>query len=160
MLPRITDELAQRCSTALGKALYPSSDIVVHGSRGECAPAATPTPYSPGFFWARAHALKDAPYAENSNDSAWLANTDRPLTGYGRVFGPIGSPLSSRARGAKADVSAMAAKGELTVRDLQAQQFANRATSGDLIAADTARACAARCPVGRRRQRRQGRRRE
>ncbi|MFD7481689.1 penicillin acylase family protein [Streptomyces mirabilis] len=145
VLPRITDELAQRCSTALGKALYPSSGIaVLDGSRGDCAPGSDPDAVQPGIFGpAHMPVLKDAPYAENSNDSAWLANTDRPLTGYERVFGPIGSPLSSRARGAKADVSAMAAKGELTVRDLQAQQFANRATSGDLIADDSARACAA-----------------
>ncbi|MFC9628443.1 penicillin acylase family protein [Streptomyces mirabilis] len=145
VLPRITDELAQRCSTALGKALYPSSGIaVLDGSRGDCALGSDPDAVQPGIFGpAHMPVLKDAPYAENSNDSAWLANTDRPLTGYERVFGPIGSPLSSRARGAKADVSAMAAKGELTVRDLQAQQFANRATSGDLIADDSARACAA-----------------
>ncbi|MER7692292.1 penicillin acylase family protein [Streptomyces sp. NPDC097610] len=145
VLPRITDELAQRCSTALGKALYPSSGIaVLDGSRGDCALGSDPDAVQPGIFGpASMPVLKDAPYAENSNDSAWLANTDRPLTGYERVFGPIGSQLSTRARGAKADVSAMAAKGELTVRDLQAQQFANRATSGDLIAEDTARACAA-----------------
>ncbi|MFF2510223.1 penicillin acylase family protein [Streptomyces sp. NPDC058086] len=145
VLPRITDELAQRCSTALGKALYPSSGIaVLDGSRGDCALGSDPDAVQPGIFGpAKMPVLKDAPYAENSNDSAWLANTDRPLTGYERVFGPIGSPLSTRARGAKAAVSAMAAKGELTVRDLQAQQFANRATSGDLIADDTARACAA-----------------
>ncbi|GAX54544.1 penicillin acylase family protein [Streptomyces olivochromogenes] len=144
VLPRITDELAQRCSTALGKALYPSSGIaVLDGSRGDCAPGTDPDAVQPGIFGpAKMPVLKDAPYAENSNDSAWLANTDRPLTGYERVFGSIGSPLSTRARGAKADVSAMAATGELTVRDLQAQQFANRATSGDLIADDTARACA------------------
>ncbi|QIY69052.1 penicillin acylase family protein [Streptomyces sp. RLB1-33] len=145
VLPRITDELAQRCSTALGKALYPSSGIaVLDGSRGDCALGSDPDAVQPGIFGpAKMPVLKDAPYAENSNDSSWLANTDRPLTGYERVFGPIGSPLSTRARGAKAAVSAMATKGELTVRDLQAQQFANRATSGDLIADDTARACAA-----------------
>ncbi|MFJ1606219.1 penicillin acylase family protein [Streptomyces sp. NPDC088253] len=145
VLPRITDELAQRCSTALGKALYPSSGVaVLDGSRGDCALGSDPDAVQPGIFGpAKMPVLKDAPYAENSNDSAWLANTDRPLTGYERVFGPIGSPLSARARGAKAAVSTMAAHGELTVRDLQAQQFANRATSGDLIADDTARACAA-----------------
>ncbi|MFK0023726.1 penicillin acylase family protein [Streptomyces sp. NPDC090798] len=145
VLPRITDELAQRCSTALGKALYPSSGVaVLDGSRGDCTLGSDPDAVQPGIFGpAKMPVLKDAPYAENSNDSAWLANTDRPLTGYERVFGPIGSPLSARARGAKAAVSAMAAQGELTVRDLQAQQFANRATSGDLIADDTARACAA-----------------
>lgn len=87
--------------------------------------------------------IKDATYVENSNDSAWLANADRPLTGYERVFGTIGTPRSMRTRGAVDDVTAMAAKGGLTVRDLQRQQFANRVPAGDLIADDAARACAA-----------------
>jgi acyl-homoserine-lactone acylase len=80
---------------------------------------------------------------DNSNDSAWLANADRPLTGYERVFGSIGTPRSLRTRGAIEDVAAMAGRGDLTVKDLQRQQFANRAPAGDLAADDAARACAA-----------------
>jgi acyl-homoserine-lactone acylase len=87
--------------------------------------------------------LQDAAYAENSNDSAWLANADRPLTGYERVFGTIGTARSLRTRGAIEDVAALARRGELTVRDLQAQQFADRVPAGDLSAADAAKACAA-----------------
>lgn len=79
---------------------------------------------------------------EKSNNSAWLANADRPLTGYERVFGTIGTQRSMRTRGAVEDVARMAARGRLTVRDLQAQQFANRVPAGDLVAADAARACA------------------
>lgn len=48
-----------------------------------------------------------------------------------------------RTRGAIEDVAAMALKGGLTVRDLQAQQFANRVPAGDLVAPDAAKACAA-----------------
>lgn len=68
VLPRITDELAQRCSTALGKALYPSSGIaVLDGSRGDCAPGSDPDAVQPGIFGpAHMPVLKDAPYAENS----------------------------------------------------------------------------------------------
>jgi acyl-homoserine-lactone acylase len=80
---------------------------------------------------------------ENSNDSAWLANADQPLTGYERVFGTIGTQRSMRTRGAVEDVAAMADKGGLTVRDLQRQQFANRVPAADLTVADVARACAA-----------------
>lgn len=86
--------------------------------------------------------LKDAPYAENSNDSAWLANADRPLTGYERVFGNLGTQRSMRTRGAIEDVAAMADKGGLTVRDLQRQQYANRVPAADLAVDDVARACA------------------
>lgn len=85
---------------------------------------------------------------DNSNDSAWLTNADRPLTGYERIFGDIGRQRSPRTRGAIEDVSAMAKRGRLTVQDLQRQQFANRVPTGDLAASDLAKACAA-LPGGR-----------
>lgn len=145
VLPRITDELAQRCSTPLGRVTYPSAGLaILDGSRGDCALGTDPDAVQPGVFGpARMPTLTDAAYAENSNDSAWLANADRPLTGYERVFGTIGTQRSLRTRGAIEDVSAMAQRGRLTVRDLQAQQFANRVPAGDLAAADAAKACAA-----------------
>ncbi|MFD3840391.1 penicillin acylase family protein [Streptomyces sp. NPDC058642] len=145
VLPRITDELAQRCSTPLGKVTYPSAGLaILDGSRGECALGSDADAVQPGVFGpARMPTLTDAAYAENSNDSAWLANADRPLTGYERVFGTLGTQRSLRTRGAIEDVSAMAQRGRLTVRDLQAQQFANRVPAGDLAAADAAKACAA-----------------
>ncbi|MFD3755654.1 penicillin acylase family protein [Streptomyces sp. NPDC058622] len=145
VLPRITDELAARCSTPIGRATYPASGLaVLDGSRGDCALGSDPDAVQPGVFGpGRAPTLRDAPYAENSNDSAWLANADRPLTGYERVWGNISTPRSQRTRGAVEDVSAMAAKGRLTVADLQKQQFANRAPAGDLAASDAAKACAA-----------------
>ncbi|MEV6959904.1 penicillin acylase family protein [Streptomyces sp. NPDC051207] len=145
VLPRITDELAQRCSTPLGRATYPASGVaVLDGSRGDCAPGSDPDAVQEGIFGpSRMPTLTDAPYAENSNDSAWLTNPDRPITGYERVFGTIGTARSMRTRGALEDVAAMADRGGLTVRDLQRQQFANRAPAGDLAAADAAEACAA-----------------
>ncbi|MEV5607695.1 penicillin acylase family protein [Streptomyces sp. NPDC052225] len=145
VLPRITDDLAARCSTALGKVTYPASGVaILDGSRGDCALGADKDAVQPGIFGpSRMPVLKDAPYAENSNDSAWLANADRPLTGYERVFGTVGTPRSMRTRGAIEDVAAMAGKGSLTVADLQKQQFADRAPAGDLAAADAAKACAA-----------------
>ncbi|MPY61419.1 penicillin acylase family protein [Streptomyces spongiae] len=145
VLPRITDDLAARCSTALGKATYPASGVaILDGSRGDCALGSDPDAVQPGVFGpAKMPTLKDAPYAENSNDSAWLANADQPLTGYERVFGTVGTQRSMRTRGAVEDVAAMAENGRLTVRDLQRQQFANRVPAADLTAADVVRACAA-----------------
>ncbi len=87
--------------------------------------------------------LKNRPYVENSNDSAWLTNADRPLTGYERVFGTIATPRSMRTRGAIEDVASMADKGRLKVSDLQRQQFANRAPAGELAASEVAKWCAA-----------------
>ncbi|MFB7513426.1 penicillin acylase family protein [Streptomyces sp. NPDC056144] len=148
VLPRITDDLAQRCSTPLGRATYPSSGVaVLDGSRADCALGSDPDAVQPGIFGpARMPELRDTPYVENSNDSAWLTNADRPLTGYERVFGTIGSQRSLRTRGGVEDVTAMAVRGGLTVPDLQRQQFANRAPAGDLAAADVAAACPAALP--------------
>ncbi|MFG3294221.1 penicillin acylase family protein [Streptomyces sp. NPDC048179] len=145
VLPRITDDLAARCSTDLGRITYPQAGLaVLDGSRAGCAPGSDADAVQPGIFGpARMPTLKDAPYAENSNDSAWLANADRPLTGYERIFGTVGTQRGLRTRGAIEDVAAMAARGGLTVRDLQDQEFANRAPAGALAAADAATACAA-----------------
>lgn len=145
VLPRITDDLAARCSTDLGKATYPAAGLaVLDGARGDCALGRDSDAVQPGIFGpARMPTLKDAPYAENSNDSAWLANADRPLTGYERIFGSIGSQRSLRTRGAIEDVAALAERGGLTVRDLERQQFTNRVPAAALAGADTAKACAA-----------------
>ncbi|MFJ9038753.1 penicillin acylase family protein [Streptomyces sp. NPDC102406] len=145
VLPRITDDLAARCSTPLGKVTYPASGVaVLDGSRGDCALGRDGDAVQPGIFGpSRMPVLKDAPYVENSNDSAWLANADRPLTGYERIFGTVGTPRSMRTRGAVEAVAAMADEGGLTVADLQKQQFADRVPAGELAAADAATACAA-----------------
>ncbi|MEU7281640.1 penicillin acylase family protein [Streptomyces sp. NPDC045431] len=151
VLPRITDELAARCSTPLGAVTYPASGVaVLDGSRTECALGSDRDAVQPGVMGpSRMPLLQDAPYAVNSNDSAWLSNADRPLTGYERVFGTVATPRSLRTRGGVEDVAAMAARGRLTVADLQRQQFANRAPAGDLAAADAAEACAAVLPEDR-----------
>ncbi|MCD9194535.1 penicillin acylase family protein [Streptomyces albireticuli] len=145
VLPRVTDELAGRCSTELGKRTFPASGLaVLDGSRGGCALGRDADALQLGIFGPSAMpTLIDAPYAENSNDSPWLANADRPLTGYPRIFGDTGTARSPRTRGAVEDVSAMAERGGLTVADLERQQFANRSTAGALAASDAARACAA-----------------
>lgn len=145
VLPRITDDIAERCSTPLGRVTYPGAGLaVLDGSRGACALGKDEDALQPGVFGPdRMPTLKDAPYAENSNDSPWLTNADRPLTGYEPVFGDIATERSLRTRGAVGDVAAMAKRGGLTVEDLQKQQFANRVPAGDLAAADAARACAA-----------------
>ncbi|MFF8412916.1 penicillin acylase family protein [Streptomyces omiyaensis] len=143
VLPRITDELAERCSTPLGRVVYPASGVaVLDGSRTECALGSDPDAVQPGIFGpSRMPVLKDAPYAVNSNDSAWLTNAERPLTGYERVFGTLGTPRSLRTRGGIEDVAGMAARGGLTVDDLQRQQFANRVPAAGLAAADVVAAC-------------------
>lgn len=145
VLPRITDELAARCSTPLGRATYPSAGLaVLDGSKQACALGSDRDAVQPGIFGpGRMPTLKNTPYVENSNDSAWLTNAEQPLTGYERVFGTIATQRSIRTRGAIEDVAAMAVRGRLRVTDLERQQLANRAPTGDLVAVDVAKWCAA-----------------
>ncbi|MEV7848625.1 penicillin acylase family protein [Streptomyces cyaneofuscatus] len=145
VLPRITDELAARCSTPLGQATYPSAGLaVLDGSKQACALGSDRDAVQPGIFGpGRMPTLKNTPYVENSNDSAWLTNAEQPLTGYERVFGTTATQRSIRTRGAIEDVAAMAVRGRLRVTDLERQQLANRAPTGDLVAADVAKWCAA-----------------
>ncbi|MDY0810587.1 penicillin acylase family protein [Kitasatospora purpeofusca] len=145
VLPHITDDLDRRCSTPLGAALYPATGLaVLDGSRSHCSPGTDPHALQPGIFGPGAlPTLQDTPYVENSNDSAWLTNTDHPLTKYERVFGTIGAPRSLRTRGALHDVSALAAQGHLRVQDLQHHQFADHSPAGDLAATGLAAACRA-----------------
>ncbi|MCX5207174.1 penicillin acylase family protein [Streptomyces sp. NBC_00237] len=143
VLPRITDDLAQRCSTPLGRVTYPSAGLaVLDGARTDCALGRDEDAVEPGIFGpSKMPTLKNAPYAENSNDSAWLTNADRPITGYERVFGTLGTQRSMRTRGAVEDVAAMAKKGRLTVADLQRQQFANRVPAADLTVDEVVKGC-------------------
>ncbi|WP_329026886.1 penicillin acylase family protein [Streptomyces sp. NBC_00690] len=148
VLPRMTDELVTQCSTPLGQAMYPASGMaVLDGSRNACALGSDQDAVQPGILGpSRMPTLVNAPYAANSNDSAWLANANQPLTGYERIFGTVGTPRSLRTRGGIEDVSAMAARGSLTVADLQRQQFANRVPVADLAITDVVRACPAALP--------------
>ncbi|MCP9989093.1 penicillin acylase family protein [Streptomyces sudanensis] len=148
VVPRITDELAGRCSTPLGRTLYPATGLaVLDGSRADCALGRDPDAVQPGIMGpARWPVLRDTPYAVNANDSAWISHADRPLTGYERVFGDTGTERSLRTRGAVEDVAAMAGRGGLTVSDLQRQQFANRVPAADLTADEVVRACPAVLP--------------
>ncbi|RPE37733.1 penicillin amidase [Streptomyces sp. Ag109_O5-1] len=68
VLPRITDDLAARCSTDLGRITYPQAGLaVLDGSRSDCAPGSDADAVQPGIFGpSRMPTLKDAPYAENS----------------------------------------------------------------------------------------------
>ncbi|MEU7133491.1 penicillin acylase family protein [Streptomyces sp. NPDC046261] len=149
VLPRVTDELAKRCSTPLGQQTLPAGGLaVLDGSRGECALGRDADALQPGVFGPSAMpTLVDAPYAENSNNSPWLTNADRPLTGYPRIFGDVATQRDIRTRGSVEDVAAMARRGRLTVDDLRKLQFSNRAPAGDLAAEDAAKACAA-LPAG------------
>ncbi len=90
-----------RCTPAAGKALAKRFAGVpfLDGSQSACdwrtdadsvQPGALPTSRMPG--------LRRPDYVANMNDSYWLSNPARPLTGYPRVIGAEGSVQSLRTR--------------------------------------------------------------
>ena len=145
VVPHVTDELAARCNTPLGSAIFPDTGVsVLDGSRGDCAWGRDRDALVPGIFGPRRMpVLTRADYVTNSNDSPWLANPDRPITGYPRVMGDIGTERSPRTRMGIVAVEEHLARDRFSRRDMQRLLFGNRSWTGEQVAADTAAMCAA-----------------
>jgi acyl-homoserine-lactone acylase len=92
-VPDVTNAEAARCDTAIGAVTFAQSDLpVLDGSRSSCAWGTDPDSAAPGIFGGdQEPALMSRDFVENSNDSYWLANPARPLTGYPRIFGDTGA---------------------------------------------------------------------
>jgi acyl-homoserine-lactone acylase len=145
VVPNITDELAGRCNTPLGSAIFPGTGLTVFdGSRGDCAWGNDPDARVPGIFGpSRMPRLTRADYASNFNDSAWLANARQPITGYPRVFGDIGTERAPRTRMGITAIEQQLAAGRFTRTGMQDLLFSDRSWAGEQAAADTAAMCAA-----------------
>ena len=100
-VPNVPDELAQRCTPAVGKALAQSMPGVpfLDGSRSECD-----WRDQPGTVQHRALPVAQMPsllrrdYVGNFNGSFWLTNPSAPLTGFAQVVGTTNAPQSLRTR--------------------------------------------------------------
>ena len=147
-VPHVTDELAARCNTPLGRTLFQASGVsVLDGSVSSCRWGSDPDALEPGMLGpGRMAVLKRRDYVLNSNDSPWLANLRAPLTGHPRIIGDTGTPRSMRTREALATVEE-ALSGEdfagFTRESVQDMLLAGRSRLAVLAAADTARMCAA-----------------
>jgi acyl-homoserine-lactone acylase len=143
VVPHVTDELAARCNTPLGRAIFPDSGIsVLDGARAGCAWGRDEDALVPGIFGpSRMPVLTRTDYVENSNDSAWLSNPHQPITGYPRVIGDIGTERSPRTRMGITAVEEQL--GSFTRRSMQDLLFADRSFVGEREAGAVARMCAA-----------------
>jgi acyl-homoserine-lactone acylase len=100
-VPDVPDDLAQRCTPPVGKALAPSMPgvPVLDGSRSDCD-----WRDQPGTVQHRALPVAQMPsllrrdYVGNFNGSFWLANPAAPLTGFAQVVGATHTPQSLRTR--------------------------------------------------------------
>jgi acyl-homoserine-lactone acylase len=100
-VPDVPDELAQRCTPPVGKALASSMPGVpfLDGSRSDCdwrnqagsvQPRALPVAQMPSLL------RRD--YVGNFNGSYWLSNPAAPLSGYAQIIGATQTPQSLRTR--------------------------------------------------------------
>jgi acyl-homoserine-lactone acylase len=143
VVAHVTDELAQRCNTPFGAALFEGTGLsVLDGSRVDCAWGNDPDALVPGTFGpSRMPVLTRADYVENSNDSPWLSNPHQPITGYPRIMGDVETERSGRTRMGITAIEEQLERGGFTRRSMQDLLFADRSWAGERAAADTAAMC-------------------
>ncbi|WP_262401919.1 penicillin acylase family protein [Actinomadura sp. CNU-125] len=100
VLPNVTDDFADRCNSVLGHLMYRMGGIaVLDGTRSDCAPGKAPGTLQSGILNPDLYpVLGRSDYVTNSNDSHWLSNPEKPLTGYPRIIGDEGTERSLRTR--------------------------------------------------------------
>lgn len=143
VLPNVTDEFANRCNTVLGHVTFRQGGLaILDGTRSSCAPGKAPGTVQPGILdFDRYPVLERGDYVTNSNDSHWLSNPERPLTGYDRIIGDEKTVRSLRTRSGLVAVQDQLADGRFTRAAMQDLVFANRNHAGELAAAGTVAMC-------------------
>ena len=147
--PNVTDAQAQRCNSPLGAATFAALRLpVLDGSRSTCewgtdADAAQKGIFGPSHMpWTIRN-----DYVTNSNDSYWLANPKKPLTGFARIIGDEGTARTLRTRTGLEMVAKRIAGTDgfgpagFTRQDLQDLLFRNTEYSAELIRDDAVTLC-------------------
>ncbi|MEV7094107.1 penicillin acylase family protein [Amycolatopsis sp. NPDC051045] len=140
VVPHVTDELAKRCSTPVGRETFAADGLpILDGSRSSCRWGSDPGALEPGIFApSRLPQQQRRDYELNANDSAWLANARAPITGYPRIVGDQGTERSPRTREALLTAEA----GGFTTDSMKKMLFADHSLFADLAAPDLAKLCA------------------
>ena len=140
VVPHVTDEQAETCSTPLGRQTFPAVGLaILDGSKSSCRWGSDPGALEPGIFApSRLPRQQSRDYELNANDSAWLANAKAPITGYPHIVGDIGTERSPRTR----EALLTAEKGAFTTDSMKKMLFADHSLFADLTAADLAKLCA------------------
>lgn len=96
-IPYVDDAKAQACGVAPTTAVLGLP--ILDGSRSECRWDSSPRAVAPGTFPPdKVPTLFRRDYVHNGNDSHWLTNPERPLTGYDRIIGIEGAERTTRTR--------------------------------------------------------------
>lgn len=141
VVPHVTDEKANECNTALGRALFAAARLpVLDGSRSSCNWGADQSAIQPGIFGPEEHlpSLFRNDYVANSNDSYWLSNPEQPLTGFPTIIGDEDVERSLRTRLGIIQIQQRLAGTDgrpgnrFTLGQLQDTVFGNRQYGGEL----------------------------
>jgi acyl-homoserine-lactone acylase len=143
VVPNVTDELANRCNTDLGKQTFPATGLaVLDGSTTDCAwgndrDAVQPGTFGPGNL----PILEGADYVANANESYWLTNADTPMRRYPRILGTWEQQRNVRTRGMLTEITDQLATKPFDLRATQNLVLSNRSMAADLALADTVTMC-------------------
>ncbi len=141
VVPHVTNEKANECNTALGRALFAAARLpVLDGSRSSCDWGTDPSAIEPGIFGPEEHlpSLFRNDYVANSNDSYWLSNPEQPLTGFPLIIGDEDAQRSLRTRLGLVQIQQRLAGTDgrpgnrFTLAQLQDTVFGNRLHAGEL----------------------------
>jgi len=125
------------------RLVYAAARIVtLDGSRSDCALGRDTGAVAPGIFGPSSlPSLVRRDYVENSNDSYWLANPSKPLTGFSPIIGLENSAQGFRTRHGNALVRALL--GKFTIRRLQRMLEGDGNYAAELTSKPLAAACSA-----------------
>ncbi|HXP18410.1 MAG TPA: penicillin acylase family protein [Streptosporangiaceae bacterium] len=95
-IPDVTNAELARCGSKLGMILFShGGPPVLDGARPSCAWGTDKDSAAPGIFGpAEEPLLVRRDFVENSNDSYWMTNPARPLTGFPAIIGDNGTGIS------------------------------------------------------------------
>ena len=113
--------------------------ILLDGSRSVCGWTVDPAAAQKGIYPAsQLPQLRRSDYVQHSNDSAWMANPEAPLTGFSPLISQDSQPLGPRARFA---LQRLNQPGAISVSDLQGMVMDNRVYLAGQVMPDLLTVC-------------------
>ena len=148
-VPRVTAEQLRFCVTNLLAILLRQQTndaaLALDGSQPRCEwgrDADTP-PGTNLYGYAARPTRTTTTYVANSNDSHWLANAERPLTGYPVLFGFVGQENRQQQLRTRQGLRLLAerAEGGITLGELRGLLYSHRVYAAELVLPDVLRIC-------------------
>ncbi len=155
-IPHVTERQLDECGTELGRLLAFATNnaaLTLDGGRAACEWGEDPdSPPGTNLYGYEARPkLQSTDYVGNGNDSYWLSNAERPLTGFPVVFGWLGhehrqQSLRTRighlmVRERRAATDELDAAAGFTLESLKAFMYRNRVYAAEIVLDDLLAIC-------------------